>query len=115
MNAHAARFDHLPACLARLMDQPRWVGWRWVVRKGKRTKPPFQTDGEMAHNDKPETWATAAAVMEAAPRHNFEGLGLQLLNLRGFAALDLDKVRDPRPARSCPGPRRRRAAAPTPR
>lgn len=91
---HTDAFKGLPACLSDLMTQPRWVGWKWVQRDGKLTKPPMRAGGGFAHNNKPETWATYGEVEGAAERHGFLGVGLQLLDLKGFAALDLDKVRD---------------------
>lgn len=91
---HTDTFKGLPTCLSNLMTQPRWVGWKWVQRDGKLTKPPMRAGGGFAHNDKPETWATYGEVEAGTDRHGFAGVGLQLLNLPGFAALDLDKVRD---------------------
>lgn len=91
---HTDAFKGLPACLSDLMTQPRWVGWKWVQRDGKPTKPPVRAGGGFAHNNKPETWATYGEVEDVAERHGFSGVGLQLLDLKGFAALDLDKVRD---------------------
>jgi|GEM_PF-5577318 len=52
---HTDAFKGLPACLSDLMTQPRWVGWKWVQRDGKLTKPPMRAGGGFAHNDKPET------------------------------------------------------------
>lgn len=98
MNAHGT-FSTVPACLRALADQPRWVGWRWETRKGKRTKPPRDVRGgrvgRHAHNDKPETWATLAEAETAFGSGDLDGVGLQLLDLEGYAALDFDKVRDP--------------------
>jgi len=45
-----------------------------------------------AHNDKPETWTNFQAAQEAA--QHADGIGLQLLGLEGFAAIDLDDVKD---------------------
>lgn len=97
MNVHPQSFVSLPNCLSHLATEPRWVGWKWESRidkqgNAKRTKPPRQAGGAYAHNDKPETWARLDMIDMA--RHGFDGIGLQLLNLKGFAALDLDKVRD---------------------
>ena len=91
---HTDTFKGVPACLSDLMTQPRWVGWKWVQRDGKLTKPPMRAGGGFAHNDKPDTWATYGEVEATADRCGFAGVGLQLLDLTGFAALDLDKVRD---------------------
>lgn len=100
MNVHTPTIAGLPHCLSHLAHEPRWVGWKWEDRANKdgtvkRTKPPFQANGRYAHNDKPETWASLPTILASADRNGFCGFGLQLLNLKGFAALDLDKVRNP--------------------
>lgn len=94
----------LPACLLDLAADPRWVGWRWETRPGaaKPTKPPRQVNGAYAHNDKPETWSTAGEVAQVARARRFDGIGLQLLGLTSFAALDLDNVRDPETGKILP-------------
>ena len=75
------------------------MGWRWETRtnsdgKQHRTKPPRQPSGAYAQNNKPDSWATLAEVQAATATMGFEGVGLQLQGLHGFAALDLDKVRN---------------------
>jgi len=107
MTVHTAPFTGLPACLSDLMTEPRWVGWRWEDRRNKdgtvyRTKPPKQANGRNAENDNPGTWSTYAVIEDAQPTQRFQGVGLQLLNLKGFAALDLDNVRDPQTGATLP-------------
>ena len=89
----------LPICLRHLSDEPRWVAWRWVMRNGKRTKPPISVVGGRecgyARNDDPATWATVAEASEAMQCGHLDGIGLQLLGLMEFAAVDLDDVRNP--------------------
>lgn len=99
MTIHSNSFEGLPQCLAHLAPQRRWVGWRWENRTDKAgndkpTKPPRQPNGAFAMSNNPDTWATLAEVQAATVANRFEGCGLMLLNLRGFAALDLDKVRN---------------------
>jgi len=35
----------LPKCLAHLIEENRWVVWKYEKRKGKKTKPPYQSIG----------------------------------------------------------------------
>jgi hypothetical protein len=88
-----------PSCLNHLAEQPRWVGWRWETVKGRRTKPPRTVLGGRANghalNNDPTTWATLAEANAALAADGLDGVGLQLLDLEGFAAVDLDDVRDP--------------------
>jgi primase-polymerase (primpol)-like protein len=83
----------VPHCLEMLANEPRWVGWRWEERKGRRTKPPRSVVGGIpngyARNDKPSTWAPLMSVMPALTAGTVDGIGLQLLGLAGFAAVDL--------------------------
>jgi hypothetical protein len=93
-------FVGIPNCLNHLAEQRRWVGWRWEERERKKpTKPPRTVRGGRvngyARNDDPVTWATLAEAEAARAAGEVEGIGLQLLGLEGFAALDLDDVRDP--------------------
>jgi primase-polymerase (primpol)-like protein len=106
-------FDHtssgplpetLPACLGHLKDDPRWCVWRWTDRIGKdgtpkRTKPPLCAiggrAGGFAHNNDASTWVTYRDASAAVASGGLSGVGLQLLNLPGFVAFDLDNVRDP--------------------
>jgi hypothetical protein len=101
MNAHSKPLA-IPQCLAPYADHQRWVVWKWEDRidkngEVKKTKPPFRANGgrlgSYAHNDKPQTWATLPEAVQVAQRRQVQGVGLQLLNLTGFAAIDLDNVR----------------------
>ena len=86
-----------PACLKPYAKEKRWVVWAWETRKGKPTKPPFKTFGGVrggyASNDNPNTWASLEDALKALNQDHVCGIGLQLLGLKGFAALDLDNVR----------------------
>jgi putative DNA primase/helicase len=93
-----SRLTRLPSCLDHLAQSARWVGWRWEERKGRRTKPPRDVrggrNGGYADSRDPATWATLDEA-RAAQADGLDGIGLQLLGLPGFAAVDLDDVRDP--------------------
>jgi uncharacterized protein (DUF927 family) len=79
----------------------RWVGWKyeWILRgdkPGKWTKVPKQVNGRNAKNNDPSTWHTYVDVWAGVRK--FDGVGFMLAGLRGadFAAIDLDKCRDPK-------------------
>jgi putative DNA primase/helicase len=95
--------ERFPACLTKIANAPRWCVWAWKTRTGKdgavkRTKPPLCAiggrAGGFARNDDPTTWATYSEASAALAMGGLDGIGLQLLDLLGFVALDLDNVRD---------------------
>ena len=58
----------LPPTLAPLIDQPRWVVWKWVTGKdGKRTKPPFRGREPRKHASSIDaaTWCDFNTAMRA--------------------------------------------------
>jgi hypothetical protein len=83
---------NLPAALAPLVAQHKWVLWRWERGKNKWTKPPYQPSGAHARNNDPKTWHSYAAVLTALPQ--WDGIGYCLLN-GDIAAFDIDNCRDP--------------------
>ena len=89
----------IPQCLQVLASERRWVAWRWEKRNGKRTKPPIcvrdDCPSRYARNNDPDTWAMLPEAIQAVESGGLDGIGLQLLDLNGFAAIDLDNVRDP--------------------
>jgi hypothetical protein len=89
---------NLPPALIPLTEQPRWVLWRWELRKDKDgkskwTKPPLQPNGAYAKNNDPATWTTYTAALDAVEAVDADGIGYQLLGER-LAAIDLDDCRD---------------------
>ena len=100
----------VPSCLSHLAEENRWVAWKWESKPqspnkhSPQTKPPKHTKpprkafgghvGGYASNNKPETWTNLAEALAAYETGQCDGIGLQLLGLPGFAAIDLDDVRD---------------------
>jgi P4 family phage/plasmid primase-like protien len=71
----------------------RWVGWRWEVRKGTKTKPPRAPgSGRYASVSDPRTWGSHA---EAQAMPDVDGIGIVLTGHPNIAACDLDHCRDP--------------------
>ena len=92
-NKIETNLDNFPAALAPLCEIDHWVLWRWVLRKGKWTKPPFMATVPKcnAKNNDPATWASYQATAAAAG--TADGVGFMLLDTP-FAAIDLDHCVD---------------------
>ena len=66
-------FGNIPV---EMQKRNQWVTWKWVDRKGKRTKPLYNArTGKLAKANDPSTWATFLAAMKAVRRGDFDGLG----------------------------------------
>jgi Protein of unknown function (DUF3631) len=86
----------LPPALAPLIDQPRWVVWKWIAGKnGKPTKPPFQgrAPAVYASSTDPTTWCDVDSAMRAYCAGKCDGIGFAL-NASGIGAFDIDHCRD---------------------
>jgi primase-polymerase (primpol)-like protein len=86
----------LPAALAPLAAEKRWVVWRWIIGKdGKKTKPPFCADAPSKHasTTDPSTWCDFNTAMLAYSGGKCDGLGF-VLSGSGLGALDLDHCRN---------------------
>lgn len=63
------------------------------------TKPPIEVrggrPGKLASCNDPTTWTHLSEAQTARASGRLDGIGLQLLKLKGFAAVDLDDVRNP--------------------
>jgi P4 family phage/plasmid primase-like protien len=71
----------------------RWVGWRWEVRNGIKTKPPRAPgSGRYASVSDPCTWGSHE---EARAMPDMDGVGIMLTGHPNIAACDLDHCRDP--------------------
>jgi hypothetical protein len=83
---------NLPAALAPLMTQQRWVLWRWARAKSKWTKVPYQLNGAKAKNNDPTTWSSYDDVLKVVSR--WDGIGYCLQG-GDVGAFDIDNCRDP--------------------
>jgi hypothetical protein len=74
----------------------RWVVWRYELRDGKWTKPPFQaaTDQRASHSD-PATWSPFNTATAAYAAGGYDGIGLVLTDEDDLCAVDLDHVIEP--------------------
>jgi hypothetical protein len=69
----------VPAALAHLRNVCRWVGWKYMLKDGRWTKPPFDPrTGRKASVSKPSTWGTYDQVVAVIERYGFDGVGIVL-------------------------------------
>lgn len=82
----------LPA-LAKLQRLNQWVVWRYEVRKGERTKPPYNPKtGRLASSTDSTTWTSYEDAIKAYERSKgrYEGVGFALQQGSGIVGGDLD-------------------------
>ena len=73
-----------------------WVEKSGRPDEGKWTKVPYQLNGRKAASTRPNEWSRYRDVWtKVNGSEEFDGIGMMLLGLPDFAAIDLDKVRDP--------------------
>lgn len=96
-------FQDVPAFLGAITE-PRFCLWKWAKdSKGRWTKPPFGTGGFKIANNKPEGWVSFNEALSVFRNgHGFDGIGLMLLDLKGYGFLDLDDCRDPETGQAAP-------------
>jgi putative DNA primase/helicase len=64
---------------AALKQDPNWVMWRWEVRDGDWTKPPYQVNGKEAKSNDSTTWTDFKTVLDACRNGGgFDGIGYVL-------------------------------------
>lgn len=95
----------LPVCVdaipVELLEERRWVVWRYDLRLDQRTgelkwtKPPYQAGRPQspASSTDPTTWGTHAQAVAAYQHGDADGIGFMLGD--GWAGIDLDHVVDP--------------------
>src|SRR5262249_50013511 len=95
-----ADLAHLPAALAPLTEEQRWVVWPWELRvtkngKEKWTKPPRQARDPRrnARSNDPSTWGSYADAVAAVADGNADGIGYMLKD-SNICAIDLDHCVD---------------------
>jgi hypothetical protein len=83
--------DGIPEGLRQL---PRWVGWRFELRKGKWSKVPTALrTGRNASSTDPTTWASFDEARATYDVGGLDGVGICLGD--GLLGVDLDDCRDP--------------------
>jgi putative DNA primase/helicase len=80
-----------------LKEKDQWCLWKWELRDGRWTKPPYTPKGTPAKSNDPATWSTYAQACAAVP--HFDGLGFMFSESNGYVGLDWDNARDPEDGR----------------
>ena len=79
---------------AELQEGRRFVLWRYILRDGRWTKPPFQPNGRNADSTDPETWVTFAEVVAAYQAGGWDGIGRVHLPDDRLVGVDVDHCLD---------------------
>lgn len=95
-------FRKLPAALAPLQAEDRWLVWRWEIMAGKSgrpdrlTKVPYVADapGRKARSNDRRTWRSFEAAVAAVEAGRAHGVGASLADGK-WGSFDLDDCRDP--------------------
>lgn len=87
----------LPAVFWPYKDRRVWVTWKWVLKDGKWTKPPFRANGSVhASSTAPDTWCTYDEAVAAVGAGKADGIGIAIRGLDGKEIIfDIDDCRDP--------------------
>src|SRR5688572_7128084 len=75
-----------------LVNCHQWVLWKTVERDGQKTKLPFQTNGQLAKTNEPDTWRDFQTVLSGID--GFDGPGFVFSADDPFLGIDLDGCRD---------------------
>src|SRR5262245_1268583 len=78
-----------------LKSRPCWVNWKFELRDGRWTKPPFQVDGQRyAKANDPETWGSFEDALSAYEWGTVDGVGFEPTVELGLVFVDLDHCVD---------------------
>jgi hypothetical protein len=79
-----------------LTEMDQWVLWRFVVIRGRKTKVPYQTNGDLADSTDPRTWTTFEEALRAWRRNprRYAGVGFVFSSEGRFVGIDLDDALD---------------------
>ena len=81
------QFENIPEELQKLNQ---WVVWRLRDRGGKSTKVPYQTNGDLAKVNDPNSWAGFVAAKNEVETGKFDGIGFVFTESDQFVGLDFD-------------------------
>jgi hypothetical protein len=86
---------NLPIALRPLTLRPQWVVWKLTWRQDHWSKVPYRCDdpSRFASSADPNSWSAYETAVAAAA--NADGVSFMLAPGDPFAALDIDRVRDP--------------------
>lgn len=86
-------FENIPE---ELKVMPNWTLWKYVLRKGKWTKVPFQLNKSEGDSSDPSKWTTFEKVINAFNnnRNIFDGIGFTFSPSDPFSGIDFDNCID---------------------
>ena len=74
-----------------IRQQPKWICWKWEVRNGKWTKPPFDfKNGKFAKSNDPNTWGDFFLAYKASLNGKYDGIGFMLSADDPYSGVDWD-------------------------
>lgn len=71
-----------------LKDKAHFCLWKYEVRKGKKTKVPYQSNGLKADSTKVSHFDTFERATKVFKQGNYDGIGMMVAD--GFSAIDID-------------------------
>ncbi|MGG0645469.1 phage/plasmid primase, P4 family [Bacillus mycoides] len=80
-------FNQIPA---ELKNTPHWILWRSEVRNGKKTKVPYQINGEMAQSNNKRSWSTFPTIINFYEKGGYDGIGFMFSKDDPFVGIDID-------------------------
>ncbi|MCU5273298.1 phage/plasmid primase, P4 family [Bacillus cereus] len=81
------KFNQIPA---ELKNTPHWILWRSEVRNGKKTKVPYQINGEMAQSNNKRSWSTFPTIIKFFEQGDYDGIGFMFSKDDPFIGIDID-------------------------
>ncbi|WP_141543360.1 phage/plasmid primase, P4 family, partial [Bacillus toyonensis] len=80
-------FNQIPT---ELKNTPHWILWRSEVRNGKKTKVPYQINGEMAQSNNKRSWSTFPTIIKFYEQGGYDGIGFMFSKDDPFVGIDID-------------------------
>ncbi|PEM04763.1 DNA primase [Bacillus cereus] len=81
------KFNQIPT---ELKNTPHWILWRSEVRNGKKTKVPYQINGEMAQSNNKRSWSTFPTIIKFYEQGDYDGIGFMFSKDDPFIGIDID-------------------------
>ncbi|EEM02023.1 hypothetical protein bmyco0002_56420 [Bacillus pseudomycoides] len=81
------KFNQIPT---ELKNTPHWILWRSEVRNGKKTKVPYQINGEMAQSNNKRSWSTFPTIIKFYEQGGYDGIGFMFSKDDPFVGIDID-------------------------
>ncbi|WP_445505795.1 phage/plasmid primase, P4 family [Niallia sp. 03091] len=73
-----------------LKNTPHWILWKSETRGGKKTKVPYQINGEMARSNDKRSWSTFHTIIKFFNQGNYDGIGFMFSKDDPFIGIDID-------------------------